>query len=70
MHFRGSTSVVIKISWQWQSVKLLLKYGDFSICQNGGGLPSWIVKNLKCYLAVILKGSKCVTFSCSWKKQK
>ena len=29
-----------KFFWQW--VKPLNRYGDFSICQNGGRPPSWI----------------------------
>jgi len=27
----------------WWSVKPLLRYGDFSICQNGGRPPCWIL---------------------------
>jgi len=44
----------------WLLVKPLLRYGDFSIFQNGGRPPSWIFQNSKCYPRVGLRASKCI----------
>ena len=47
-----------------QNFMALLRYGDFSIFQNGGRPPSWTVKNSKCYCKswrgslVLLKAAK------------
>jgi len=38
----------------------LLGYGDLMVFQNGSHPPSWISKNLKCYLPVGLRGSKSI----------
>ena len=43
-----------------KSLEMRLRYGDFSIFQNGGRPPSWIFKSWKLQLPVPFGGSMCV----------